>query len=133
MKNLKFGDSLLKDKTYLVWIEVNVKHSYEGKYETEFVGNLTLTDDKILNYELLETICSSIKDGWKSFESFNIVKFADITDTLKEVNKLKLDCDNFDWNHRDYDEFDKLSDEMYELEDTITLNVLGAINIDKII
>lgn len=49
------------------------------------------------------------------------------------MQNLKLECDNFDWNDRNYDDYDNLFTKMYELEDTITLNVICSIDIDKTI
>lgn len=125
--------NLEKDKIYSIYVEVTGDEGYGSgfgeDYDITYSGNITCTKDVLLTSELL---ASTLGGNWYNYK-FNRVEFKDVTDLSKELNKIELEMDNFDWDNKPFEDYDKLSDEKYELECKISPNYMCSISVDKTI
>lgn len=125
--------NLEKDKIYSIYVEVSGDEGYGSGFGEDwcstYSGLIRCTKDVILTSSELADILGG---NWYNYK-FNAVKFNDVTDLVKELNDIKLEMDNFDWNNRDYNEYNKLDDSYNELDSKIEPNYLCSISIDKTI
>ena len=131
---LKLNDSLSKDRIYSIYLEVkgNEGYGYSDSHEcweSTFSGTIKCTKDVILTSELLE---NTLDTYWTTYK-FTRVEFKDVTEMIKELELLRIEADEFDWNSKTYEEYETITDKIYDLENKIEPNYFCAISVDKTI
>lgn len=117
---------------YSYVIEVTISDSYEGTYTNNLVGKIICENDSIVDDNLLEKMFSYLKNGWNSFENFKIFRIINVTEDIRKCEELSKEIDNYFNEFDDIDEFDKLLDNLSELENKINPNLMGSIEVRDI-
>ena len=126
---LTLNDTLGKDKIYSVYFKSKGEDGYET-WKSDWSGKVVSTKEQILNKELLSAIINA--NGWDSYKFYK-VEFKDVTDICNEIKSLELEEENFDWNTKEFEEWEIINDKINELNGKTFPNYFCTIKIDKTI
>ena len=122
--------NLEKDKIYSIYVKVSYKDIYDDNFNSIFTGTVNCTKDITLTDESLANLLRSYP--WYNC-NFKTVNFTDVTDLVNEINILREEMSKFDWNNKEYTDFEKLADIELELNNKINPRYFGAFDIEKTI
>lgn len=133
-EKLTLNDILLKDKVYSIYVDVKGNEGYGNSdpyecWNSQYSGLIKCTKEIKLTSDLLE---NTLSYGWNHFK-FLSVEFKDVTELYNELELLKNEESNFDWNTKTFEEWEIINDKINDIDNIIEPHYMGCISVDKTI